>query len=422
LYSENRSPDAIQQIQLDRFNKQWESISRTSPYYANARRSLGLPDQFATWADFSRDMPKMTRGDLKANVSRIALAKARPDYWRMTGGSSAEPIQLPAWRSEDVITAINTWFARSWFDVDSADRLFLLWGHSHLLGHGLHGWVNAAKRQLKDRCLGYFRSSAYDLSDEALREAGETILRVRPRYVLGYASALHRLASFNSSIRDRLRRLRLKVVIATGESFPSPESAELISDIFGCPVAMEYGAVETGTIAHQAKSGRYQVFWGTYYVEGLPSTEHPGATELAITALYPRLTPLIRYRIGDLAINNSDDVSINRGFDRVFGRCNDGIALGKSGFVHSESFSHVLRDVPEIDAFQVVQSESQAITVTYLAKSDLPEHTIRMLRDRLRRVDPRLQDASFSKVPHLSSTVAGKSKRIVSRAQRLPTN
>jgi phenylacetate-coenzyme A ligase PaaK-like adenylate-forming protein len=356
----------------------------------------------------------MDRATLRRKVSSVALAHERPDYWRTTGGTTAEPLQLPAWRSEDRLTAPNTWFARNWFNVNVDDKLFLLWGHSHLLGTGITGRLNAVRRHLKDACLGYRRFSAYDLSESSLRSAGKKLLQFRPRYVLGYSAALHRLAAFNEDKRAQFRNLDLKVAIVTGESFPSPDSATRIAEVLGCPVAMEYGAVETGTIAHQRPSGEFHVFWGSYYVEGLPSTQYPDFHEIVVTALYPRLTPLIRYRIGDLISIGANSPGICVTFNRVIGRANDGIQIGADGFIHSEAFSHVMRDFDAIHGFQVVQGESTEITINYTSDSTLPEHKTRLIHQRLCRIDDRLRTVKIKRIPNIEATISGKSKRIVS--------
>ncbi len=414
LYSDGPTPATIRRIQLERFNDAWRGISKDSPFYAALKNRGRLPDRFENWDEFSSAMPVMDRSAFKCNRARISLIGAQPDYWRTTGGSTAEPLQMPAWRNEDRHTVGNTWFARSWFGANAADRLFLLWGHSHLLGKGLRGRVNATKRRLKDSCIGYLRFSAYDLGEEKLREAGQKILQLRPGYVLGYATALHRLAHFNRDRAPEFRKLNLKVAIATGESFHSPDSAKLISEVLGCPVAMEYGSVETGTIAHQRPSGEFQVFWGSYYLEGIPSREFPGTLEVVITALYPRLTPLIRYRIGDLVSGGSGALGVSERFDRVIGRANDGIVVGTDGFVHSEAFTHVMRDIDEVHTFQVVQGENREITINYTSGEKLSLDTTRLIHQRLFKIDRRLNSVRINRVTEIGVTIAGKSKRIVS--------
>ena len=126
LYSQPHGSDAVLHHQLALFNDLWQTISRRSRFYLRLKESLALPERFESWEEFVRVVPLLGRTDLKRNLDEISFHDENPDYWRITGGSSAEPIGLPAWRSEDKVTSRNTWLARDWFDVDASDRLFLL--------------------------------------------------------------------------------------------------------------------------------------------------------------------------------------------------------------------------------------------------------------------------------------------------------
>lgn len=416
FYALDRTPSEIRAWQLSRFNELWQEISRSSPYFAVLKREHNIPDSFTDWSEFRRTVPIATRKEMRSCINDMRASSRRADYHRITGGSTAEPIRLPAWRSEDRMTAAESWRGRSWFGVHPQDRLFLLWGHSHLLGRPPGRWIGGGFRAIKDYCLGYRRFSAYDLSDRALRAAGEALLRFRPQYVLGYSVALHRLAQATRHLRGAYHDLGLKVAIATGESFPSPDSSTLISSVFGCPVAMEYGAIETGVIAHQRPDGRFQVFWANCFVEGIESRTWPGCYELLVTTLYPRLIPLVRYHIGDLVCGDPNAETFDQTFDRVMGRCNDSISLGEDAFVHSESFSHVLRDVAEIQAFQVVRKRPDDIVISYVADRLLSSEIEHRLRDRLARIDERLRAARFERVGRLEQSLSGKLKRVVDEA------
>lgn len=413
LYRTGLSRRGIRDWQLRRFNELWKTIARESPHYRSLRTERGVSDQFDDWREFSEQLPIMTRESVRGCVDQMRTSLRPADYRRVTGGSTAEPIQLPAWRSEDRIAGLDSWRGRSWFGVDAADRLFLLWGHSHLLGEGIGGWFSGKWRALKDFGFGYRRCSAYDLSDPALHDAALALLNYNPDYVVGYSTALHRLAHVNQQLHEAFRRLRLKVVIATGESFPSSESSTLISRVFGCPVAMEYGAVETGVIAHQRRDGRFQVFWGNYFLEGIESDIWPGRYELLVTTLYPRLIPLIRYSIGDLAFPNPSAADFDQTLERIVGRCNDGISIGEGAFIHSEAFSHVLRDVEDIQAFQVIQNAPDKIVVNYIASGLLSDELQTRLHRRFESVDKRLKIHRFQRVTRLQETISGKTRRIV---------
>jgi phenylacetate-CoA ligase len=293
-----------------------------------------------------------------------------------------------------------------------SDRLFLIWGHSHLLGSGLWGWLNGSKQRLKDALLGYDRYSAYDLSERGLRGAAEALLEFEPAYVIAYAAALDRFARVNERHQAAFHRLGLKVAIATAESFPRPDSADFIAGVLGCPVAMEYGAIETGLIAHQRPDGRYVTFWRHSFLEGHESEHLPGAYEILVTSLYPRCFPLLRYRVGDLISANPNDEHFTQTFESVTGRCNDLIVLRNGGVVHSEAFSHAVKEMSSIAGYQVVQSYDGDITLNYVAREPLGPPEMEELRRRLNRINPDLTSIRVARVESLEQTIAGKTRRI----------
>ena len=355
----------------------------------------------------------MTRGEIKRSPDQFIDLSRRPDSWRTTGGSTAEPLRVPVWHSEVEVARQNIWSARSWFGVQPSDRLFLIWGHSHMLGSGLKGWLNARLRNVKDGLLGYYRYPAYNLGTRALTDCAQTLLKFKPDYLLGYSVALDRFVRVNRDKADQFHRLGLKLAIATAESLPSPASRELIEEVLGCPLAMEYGAVETGPLAHQGPGGRYRVFWADYMFEGAESKSAPGCYEILVTSLHRRSMPLVRYRIGDVISEDPDSKDFNQEFERVVGRCNDFVLLKDDSPLHSEAFSHAVKDNKSILGYQVVQSENGIIQLNYTSDQPLEEREIAKLRERLGKISPELIGIAIERAGWLEQTIAGKTIAIV---------
>jgi phenylacetate-coenzyme A ligase PaaK-like adenylate-forming protein len=336
---------------------------------------------------------------------------APPDFWRMTGGSTAKPVQLPAWSSETQHLRPETWLGRSWYGITPASRLFLIWGHAHLLGTGWRGAVRAQRAKLSDRLLGYRRFSAYDLRPERLRAAAAQLIRFRPEYLIGYSVALDRFARENEANAD-LRALGLKVVIGTAEGFPFADSESRLADLFGCPVAMEYGAVETGVIAHTRPGGGYEAFWNSCLLEIERRETGPA---LLVTTLYPRCFPLVRYEIGDAIEPEPAEPEIGlRRFKRVIGRCNDSVTLQDGAVVHSELFSHAIRPCLDVRGYQVVQ-DGDDVRIHFLSEAPLAPDSMKAILQRLGRIHPRLAAIPLLRVESLESTVAGKTRMVIRR-------
>jgi phenylacetate-CoA ligase len=411
----NPVPDSVRvDHQLARLNRAWRDTRLHVPYYADLARRLDLPGEWSSLEQFVDRLPTTGRASLQESRQAMTSTARPPEQWGMTGGSTAKPVQVPRWKSEDDATRANAWLGRSWYGVEPDDRLFLLWGHSHLLGTGARGWINARRREISDRLMGYYRFSAYDISDAAMHAAVAKILAFRPVYIVGYSVALDRLERVAAGYRDRLRELGIKVVIGTSEGFPQPDSAERLADTFGCRVAMEYGAVEAMGLAYTSPAGGYRFFWHSYLAEA----ERVGASwVLRLTSLYPRSLPLVRYEIGDevdLGAGAPDRAVGLVGFERLSGRCNDYVAMADGALVHSEVFSHAVRACAAIRGYQVVQNGSD-LRLCITTASALSEHDEARLRHRLSIAHPALAAIAVERVDALSLSIAGKTPMIIRR-------
>lgn len=414
-YSQAVSRAQQLQDQLRLWNLQWPAIVKSHPYWKKLQAETDLPLRFESWEEFRARMPVMTRTDIKRNCSSMMNAVRGPDFYRITGGTTAEPVQIPAWKAERRATRADTWMARGWYGIDPASRLFMIWGHSHLFGTGVKGWINSRLRKTDDWLLGYNRFPAYNLGRDALERAAREMIEYGPDYVIGYSVALDLFARANSNLRERLRGLGVKVVIGAAEGFPAPDSEALLEDLFSCPVAMEYGSVETDLVAHTHPQGGYQTFWRSYLVEAERETTQPGM-KIRVTSLYDRCVPLVRYELGDeVEPVEEDDAQILLGlarFKRVYGRCNDCVVLSDGIRVHSEVFTHVVRGYREIDGYQVVQN-GEEIKVLTLLRGALDPQLQGRIRSALGKVHPELASASIEKVDALRRTRAGKTPMVV---------
>mgnify|MGYP001184538376 CR=1 FL=1 len=414
IYDEERSLEQIQSIQLALLNKEWNRLVDDVPYYSKLIREKGLPKEFRSIEEFMAAVPITSRAIIKKHISEMTSRSKKADFYRITGGTTAEPIQIPAWREEAIFTSYDMWMARSWYGISPASKLFLLWGHSHLLGTGLKGLLNKSKRILLDWCLGYCRFSAYDLQDKAMKDAGAALLRFKPDYIIGYSVALDRFARVNAFRKKDFQKLGVNVIIGAAESFPSKETPNLLSELFSCPVGMEYGSVETNLIAHSTPKGGYKTFWKSYLVEAEKSATGIGY-KVRITSLYPRCFPLVRYEIGDEIIIRDPTRSILPSvvtFESVLGRCNDYVQLADGSLIHSEAFTHAIRWCQEVSAYQVIKNKD-TIYIQYTAKEALRKELENAIRDKLSKVHPLLENIEIIHVSSLYRTIAGKTPMIL---------
>lgn len=399
--------------QLARLNAGWAESLVRSPWARAQKARLELPDQFEDWSTFERLVPVQRKADLRA-VLATSVGGAAEVEWRSTGGTTAQPMRLPVFASEAEVAALDIWLGRGRLGISASDRLFLIWGHSHIFGVGLKGVVGRLRRRASDWALGYTRWNAYRLAPDDLDRAADALLQSGASYVIGYASALDRFARANQGRSASLHRLGLAAVIATAEGFPRADSREVLEACFGCPVIMEYGAVETGPVAYQRPSGGYDVFWAHHRLEALDA-EGPGAgREMAVTSLYPRALPLLRYAIGDLIQPAAGEDRSLTEFLSVVGRSNEAVTLPDGAVIHSEAFTHAVRDIQGVRAYQIVRRQSGTLpAIRYESAAPLTPTEERNLRQRMGKVHPLLFNADTEWVSAIPPSVAGKHRMVV---------
>lgn len=355
------------QHQLAAFNTHWAGYARRIPFYRDMVAKRAAPEKFENLDQFAELLPVIDKAAVREKCHDLTDPIRPIEKYRVTGGSTGEPTKMPCWADEFQTTLIDKWIGRSFYGVAPSDKLFTIWGHSHLLGKGFMGMVNAYKRRLKDYLLGTYRQSAYDLSPAANRAAADTLLSVQPDYMIAYSSALELFARVNEDRAADIHRLKLKLALATGEIFPTLDGPEVVSRILGCPMGMEYGSVETDILAHtdpaisspKGPAGQgYRVFWRRYMIE----CEAPSATGergILVTSLYPRCFPLIRYRIGDaVVLYDGDEPRCLTRVAAVAGRSNSFIQLSDGVRVHTMGVKHCVEGVPGVSRFQVIQNPS----------------------------------------------------------------
>ena len=402
-------------IQLELFNSNWKKIIKNVPYYRSLYLKGALPIKFESWNQFIKEMPVGNRLDYIRNQKQLTDQSKKVDYMRITGGSSGNPLQIPAWKSEDLYTRPDQWVGRRWYGIKPEDRCLWLTGNSYLLGSGLKGNIKKYKRAIKDALLGYYRLLAYNLNTDNIRKMTEVIINQRPDYIIGFSGVLDLFARVNQDRKYDLAKLNLKAIIATSEIFPFEDSAQIIAETFNTNVAMEYGSNETIAIAHTEPNGNFKVFWKNYFIEGVDSGLG-SQKEIRVTSLYPRCFPLIRYELGDqielIDSNKKSDFGIEY-FRKVYGRKNNYVLCENGEKIHTSAFSLSLRIFPEITAYQIINEGSKIELHIVIIDSNLSSDIILKIRHHLSLIHPELSKVIIRKVDQVERTVNGKSPLLI---------
>lgn len=406
-------PDVVAAHHLQRVRAVWADVVRNVPYYQRLVAERAAPPTIESLAQFFQAVPLLRREDIMAAPELFVRTDRPADAHLVTAGSTGNPLRFGVYHDESGPPADDLMTGRMANGLEEGDRIFLLWGHSHLLGTGIRGVRKHGVRKFKDWALGYCRSDAYRLDPESARAHMRAILRFRPQVLIGYSIALDLLVRQSADRRADARALGLKFVVATAEVLPSPDTRAMLEDFFGCPLAMEYGGVEFGAVAHTVPAGGYRVYWWNILAEAIESAT-AAAAPAAITALYPRCFPIVRYLNGDeLAGARRVAGGSVIAFDEVKGRHHDVVRLEDGTVVHSVSLFHCIHQEPGVYNIQLVL-EPRAIRLLIVA-ADRDPAMIERIRHRLRSLGPALAAAPIEVVPDLVTNRAGKRRWIVDR-------
>lgn len=403
----------IQGYQLTKFNVLWLNIQRNIPFYKRLVEKSIVPHEIKGWDDFAC-FPVLTRESIQNDHTQYIDPSREIVGWTTTGGSTGNPVRVPYWSSEIQVPMLNSWVGRGYYSIRVSDRMFHLWGHSHLFGAGWQRHVKQLKRLIKNKLLGYRTFSAYHLTPQRLRQAGKAIIEMRPDFIMGYSRSLALLAKQNVDRADLYKKIHIKAIISTTEAFSDPGDAQVIEQVFGCPVGMEYGASETGVMAYtHPVDGRYRVFWDSYLLEAEPINNTDA--KLLVTSLYPRAMPLIRYDIGDTVRNYESLGSSIISFEQILGRDNDLIETQNGSFIHPLALIHCLQYMPGVLGLQVIQEKDKSVSFNVLREEPLSTEAEMIVRRNLATLDERLFNCHINYVDSLEQTIAGKTKWVIKR-------
>lgn len=407
------APGGLAERQLAALCDVWTDAIDDVPYYAGLVASGRAPRELKSWADVAA-IPPLTRRELQDRPAEFRRRSGPPGSVMKTAGSTGTPIHVGMNQSErDLMRIVKL---ASWQEMgyEPDSRLFIMWGHIHLLGSNVTGAINTAKRSIADRLLGYRRVNAYRLTPEICAVFAEQLIAHRPVGFISYASALDLFGRYTAAYRDRFRALGLKFVLSTTEPPPRPDTVPMLEDLFGCPVVQEYGGGEFGQIAFKKGRAPFDVFGDLNYVEcEAPHDDAPEAHPVLVSSLYHRYVPLIRYRIGD-ALTEPERLAHGHThrFGAVAGRLNDVIQLAAGDAIHSLSVFHCVHDEPSVFNVQMVLRDAGTALRLVAPNADRPALEAR-IRGRLAKVHPLLAAVQFEYVDDVATSRAGKRRWFV---------
>ncbi len=237
------------------------------------------------------------------------------------------------------------------------------------------------------------------------------------RWLTGYAVSYYLLAKFILE-QGLTVPSGIQAVITTSEKV-TLEMRQTIEQAFHCKVFEEYSTVENVLFASECEHGRLHVSPDVAVVEILRPDGSPclpgEAGEVVATSLMRIYQPLIRFRLGDMAMWDSDPCPCGRQMPvikEVLGRIED-VIIGPDGR-QMVRFHGVFVNQPHVREGQIIQESLDCIRVKVLPSDGFNSKDI---QDIIHRVQQRLGDnvkVIVEPVNAIPRTKAGKFQAVIS--------
>lgn len=283
--TEKKSREELEQIQMEKLRNLLEIAYNNTGYYRRIFDDLGLrPKDIVTKEDLKK-LPLLEKSDILKYGEQIRNYTCQKVVKSETSGSTGEPLVF--YRNEEWESAARAAQMRgySWYGVKPWERNGYLWGH-------LYGSKFELRVRILDFLVNRFRMFSYK-KDDVLNFAKK--LR-KASYLEGYSSMIYEVAKEVN--RQGIGPYALKMVKGTSEKIYDSYQSE-VKRAFGQKMISEYGAAETTMIAFECPHGNMHVVMENVIVE----VENG---DIVVTNLNSFSMPIIRYRLGDSIVLNSE--------------------------------------------------------------------------------------------------------------------
>jgi phenylacetate-CoA ligase len=410
-------PERIEALRLERLRGLLEHATQHVPYYREQLGSLGLrPADIRSIADLAR-LPFLDKSGIRGNLERLKSDQARGLARFNTGGSSGEPLIFFIGSERVTHDVAAKWRATRWWGVDIGDPEVVIWGSPIELG------AQDRLRALRDRLLRTRLLPAFEMSEARLDAFLHEIRRTRPRMLFGYPSALAHIAAYAEQRNQVMSDLGIQVAFVTSERLYD-DQRERIQRVFGCRVANGYGGRDAGFIAHQCPEGGMHITAEDIIVETVDGDGRPTAVgqagEIVVTHLSTRDFPFIRYRTGDVGVLTDARCACGRGLpllQEIQGRTTDFIVARDGTVMHGLALIYILRDLPGVRGFRIIQESVDLIRVQLVFDGVLPESVAATIRQGFAQRLGEGVEVRIEPMDEIPPERSGKHRYVVSKIQ-----
>lgn len=360
-----------------------------------------------------KKFPIVDKERIHDNLENMLLSGKNNLIKQMTSGSSG--IQGTTYvkkRERSISQALQT--------------LFWTWSGYHIGAKSLQTGMQPNRgviKKIKDFCFRTTYVTAFNLADEIILQKLEDFRNQKEVFFGGYASGLYSFAQVAE--KNNITDIKFDAVISWGDKM-FPHYRELIQRVFHTKVFDYYGCSEGIQLAGQCEHGNYHIMSPHVYIELLDNDNNPVKAgeigNVVVTRLDAFAMPLIRYKLGDLAIKaHKDEVcQCKRNLPmlkKIIGRDTDIVKTpsGKNLIVHF--FTGIIEYHDGIKQYRIIQKDLLGITIEYIENDNFNTDCLQRIKDQMFEKADEIFEVAFNKVDFIPATSSGKPQIILSEIQ-----
>ena len=388
-HSEFMTRNQLDELQSRRLREIVAHFYGSSPFYRDRLDQLGInPDSIVSISDLQR-LPYLTKDDVRENLEKGLLSsviKPKHSHRINTSGSTGRPFTIFADRAQLEVRFASTIRALEWTGWRFGDRQARLW----------HQTLGMSPTQvIRERIDAWFMKRlfipAFEISPGNIETFVDQIRSHKPVLVDGYAESLNFLASYVRA--GNLPGFSPKAIMSSAQALPQ-NTREIIERGFDTKVFDKYGSREFSGIAYECSAHQHHHVVDECYilellVDGRPA--QPGEVgEIVITDLFNRATPMIRYRIGDLALAVDQTIPCPCGrshsrIGEIEGRTQAIVHCANGSWLPGTFFAHFFKDYEtDIRFFQIEQSKKGEFNLKVVKNETFTDKSMRSIIEQLR--------------------------------------
>lgn len=421
LESQWWSEEEFQKYQTAKLQETLRHAFATVPHYREMRERLQCnAEDFTSPSDISR-LPLLSKQELRGNEESFVSEEANLTQCVQTSTSGSTGTPLKCWESTESASRRFAFVARlrTWAGVPKPVRAH----RAQFTGRSI-----IPDRQDPNKPPFWRNNKPNDarlfstthISEKTVPHYVRGLREFAPDLIDGYPSAILMIARIAK--QQKLELPKPKAIIVSAETL-FPEHRAEIKEAFGCLVYDQYASSEPSCFWCDNEHGEMLIspeYGISEIIKPDGSPAGPGEEgEVVVTSFLNPVMPLIRYRVGDMAVmGEPGPAKCGRNMQRiqsVSGRKDDILYIPERGYIGR--LDPVFKGLSNIIEAQIIQESLEQITILLVPAPGYESKHGQKLVDNLRSKVGQAVAIDLRVVEQIPRGANGKFRTVISRCR-----